>query len=356
MEDTSDSAGKSRRRSRSSLVERAAKKMATVRGTIASAAPEATSDAGASPTAPPAHPEPVGEVLVKEKQRAAPGNAPMPEDSLHMATLAAAPAAAIDSAETAPRQRQRKSPLVKIDTAGLTSRGLLTPDSKRNRTVEEFRLIKRLVLSRRWEVQEAPGNTIVVTSALPSEGKTTTAINLAMSIAAEKDLRVLLIDADFVKPRALQQLGVSATRGLIDVLEDPQLEISDVILKTDIEKLSLIPSGQPHARCTELLASTRMDDLIQELANRYEDRILIFDSPPVLATSESVVLASHMGQVVFVVQAGRTKRESVDSALELLGDRPNLGLLLNRTSGGFGKTEFGAYYGSYYYGYGEEKK
>jgi protein-tyrosine kinase len=232
----------------------------------------------------------------------------------------------------------------------------LTSNTKRSRTVEEFRLIKRLVLSRRWDIREAPGNTIVVTSALPAEGKTTTAINLAMSIAAEEDLRVLLIDADFVRPNALQQLGVSATRGLIDVLQDPRLDISDVMLKTDVEKLSLIPSGQPHDRCTELLASARMDDLIKELASRYEDRILIFDSPPVLATSESVVLASHMGQVVFVVQAGRTKRESVDSALELIGDRPHLGLVLNRTSGSFGQTEFGAYYGSYYYGYGEKKE
>ena len=106
----------------------------------------------------------------------------------------------------------------------------------------------------------------------------------------------------------------------------------------------------------ELLASARMDEVIKELASRYEDRILIFDSPPILATTESVTLASHMGQIVFVVQAGRTKRDSVDSALELLGERQHLGLVLNRTTGGFGKSDFGAYYGSYYYGYGEGKE
>ena len=122
-----------------------------------------------------------------------------------------------------------------------------------------------------------------------------------MSIAAEEDLRVLLVDADFIKPDALRQLGVSARKGLIDVLQDPSMDISDVMLRTNIDKLSLIPSGQLHDRCTELLASARMDELITELAHRYPDRILIFDSPPLLVTTESVALASHMGQIVFVV-------------------------------------------------------
>src|SRR3546814_15541785 len=102
-----------------------------------------------------------------------------------------------------------------------------------------------------------------------------------MSIAAEEDLRVLLVDADFVKPDALRQLGVSASKGLIDVLQDPQMDIADVMLRTNIEKLSLVPAGQLHDRCTELLASTRMIELISDLARRYQDRILIFDSPPI---------------------------------------------------------------------------
>src|SRR3546814_5552436 len=154
-----------------------------------------------------------------------------------------------------------------------------------------------------------------------------------MSIAAEEDLRVLLIDADFIKPDALRQLGVSADKGLIDVLQDSSMDISEVMLRTNIDKMSLIPSGQLHERCTELLASARMNEVVQELASRYEDRILIFDSPPILATTESVALTAHMGQIVFVVQAGRTKRESVDSALELIGQRPYLGLVLNREIG-----------------------
>src|SRR3546814_5660261 len=98
------------------------------------------------------------------------------------------------------RHSQRRSRIVNIDTTELEARNIITPATKRTRTVEEFRLIKRMVLSQRWDIRDALGNTILVTSALPAEGKTTTAIHLAMSIAAEADLRVLLVDADFVKP------------------------------------------------------------------------------------------------------------------------------------------------------------
>lgn len=241
----------------------------------------------------------------------------------------------------------RRSKSVSIDTARLVSRNLLGPQSKRNRMVEEFRLIKRRLLGRRWAAGERPGNTVIVTSALPEEGKTTIAVNLAMSIAAEEDLRVLLVDADFIKPNALRQLGVTADKGLIDVIQNPRLDISDVMLTTNIDKLSLIPSGQLHDRCTELLASARMRDIIAELASRYDDRILIFDSPPVLATTESVTLASHMGQIVFVVQAERTRRQIVASALELIGHRERVSIVLNRATPRLGSTEFGSYYGAY---------
>ena len=248
----------------------------------------------------------------------------------------------------APRQHKRESRFVKLDHAKLAAKNVLTPHGKRTRLVEEFRLIKRRVLSRRWAQDGSFGNTIMVTSALPEEGKTTTSVNLAMSIAAEEDLRVLLVDADFIKPDALRQLGVSSEKGLIDVIQDPRLDVSDVMLRTDIDKLSLIPSGKLHDRCTELLASARMSEIISELATRYEDRILIFDSPPVLATTKSVALASHMGQIVFVVQAERTRRQLVDSALELIGGRDNVGLVFNRAKPKIGSANFGYYYNSYY--------
>lgn len=343
-----ESPDQAKNRERRSLVERAAEKIVVDRG-VRSA------------------PEPDRASAPEVQEAAAAALAQMPpfvedetEDSLLAqgaadATLQEAALAddqrPVSSSEPAAKLHKRNPKVAKIDIPGLMARKILTPQTKRNRTLEEIRLIKRMVLSRRWDEGDRPGNTIIVTSALPSEGKTTTAINLAMSIAAEEDLRVLLVDADFIRADALRQLGVSAQKGLIDVLENPRMDVSDVMLNTDIDKLTLIPSGQLHERCTELLASSRMHELISELANRYEDRILIFDSPPILATTESVVLSSHMGQVVVVVQAGRTSRESVQSALELIDERQRVGLVLNRATARFGKVGFGAYYDSYYYGY-----
>lgn len=355
MNENSDQA---KNRDRRSLVERAAEKMV--------GAAKAPAPAKPLPQAAPSRlEESTAEVLLEAEP---PADVATATDATLAQTTADMPAQVAEAladdrpagtgtaVPEAPKPREQKSRVVTIDIPRLMARNILTPETKRNRTLEEFRLIKRMVLSRRWDEGENPGNTIIVTSSLPSEGKTTTAINLAMSIAAEEDLRVVLVDADFIKPDALRQLGVRAEKGLIDVIQDPRMDISDVMLRTNIEKLSLIPSGQLHERCTELLASARMTDIVAELANRYDDRILIFDSPPLLATTESVVLASHMGQVVFVVQAGRTNRESVQSALELIDEGPHIGLVLNRATSQFGKAGFGAYYDSYYYGYGKKSE
>ena len=363
MDDLSEDSRKAKKSARISLVERAAEKIvASTRST----SPKPSQTARETSVTQQAVEQAATEDVVQVSDAVASTgmdpvldgvatNQPVVDSSLHAAALAGMQSTG--SVETGPqqRQKQRTSRAVKIDIAALMARNIITPATKRNRTMEEFRLIKRMILNRRWDESDAPGNTIVVTSALPSEGKTTTAVNLAMSIAAEEDLRVVLVDADFIKPDALRQLGVHASKGLIDVLQNPRMDLSEVMLRTDIDKLSLIPSGQLHDRCTELLASARMDEIISELASRYQDRILIFDSPPLLVTTESVVLASHMGQIVMVVQAGRTKRESLNSALELLGDRPNLGLVLNRTTARLGNVEFGSYYSSYYYGYGHNR-
>jgi receptor protein-tyrosine kinase len=359
MNENSDQA---KNRDRRSLVERAAEKMVVDRAGKAPASakpsPQAAQPAEVDARIEEAASEPLS---TPEPAAADTADAVLARDTADMPAQVAealsddrSPGAV--AAPAAPKPQEQKSRVVTIDVPRLMARNILTPETKRNRTLEEFRLIKRMVLSRRWDEGENPGNTIIVTSSLPSEGKTTTAINLAMSIAAEEDLRVVLVDADFIKPDALRQLGVRSEKGLIDVIQDPRMDISDVMLRTNIEKLTLIPSGRLHERCTELLASARMNDIVTELANRYDDRILIFDSPPLLATTESVVLASHMGQVVFVVQAGRTNRESVQSALELIDEGPHIGLVLNRTTSQFGKVGFGAYYDSYYYGYGKKSQ
>lgn len=239
-----------------------------------------------------------------------------------------------------------------IDFDRLRHEGILTPDRGRSLTTEEFRIVKNSVLRNRWQENSNLHNLIMVTSAVPGEGKTFTAINLAMSISTEKDLTVLLIDGDLSRPSIVKRLGITAQKGLLDLLEDPSLDVGDVILRTNVESLSIIPAGKPNHMSTELLASTRMKRLVEEISKRYPDRIIVFDAPPVLATTESSILARHADQIVFVVEAEGTRRSAVKSALDLISTCPNIGLILNKARPQFGATQFGSYYGGYY-GYGD---
>ncbi len=200
----------------------------------------------------------------------------------------------------------------------------------------------------------ANGNLIMVTSALPGEGKSFTAINLAISIAMELDNTVMLVDADVARPSILNMLGLPPSKGLLDVLQNNSLDISGVMLKTNIEKLSILPSGTPHARATELLASDAMIRLLDDMSTRYSDRIIIFDSPPLLLTTEARVLATHMGQVVMVVNAENTAQAAVKQAITTIESCPVKMMILNQVrtpkSAGYG---YGYEYG---YGYGRDKK
>jgi exopolysaccharide/PEP-CTERM locus tyrosine autokinase len=247
---------------------------------------------------------------------------------------------------------------VKLNLEGLKQAGLVDPRSEKvNRTIEEFRRIKRpLLMNVRGEgASVAPNaNMIMVTSALAGEGKTFTSINLAMSIATEMDRTVLLVDADVAKPDVTARLGVEAERGLIDVLLSDSLDLPDVLLRTDVPKLTLLPSGTRHVHSTELLASDRMRQLTLELSSRYSDRVVIFDSPPLLLTSEARVLAGLMGQIVLVVEEGITPQHVVKEAAEQLHDNEIVGVVMNKgTRGGSGEGYGGyGYYGTYHpYGY-----
>jgi protein-tyrosine kinase len=191
------------------------------------------------------------------------------------------------------------------------------------------------------------GNLVMVTSAMPGEGKSFTAINLAMSLAMELDHRVLLVDADVAKPSLLKKLGLPPGPGLLDLLQDSKIEMSDVMLRTNIDKLSLLPSGTPHAHSTELLASDAMTALIADMGRRYRDRIIIFDSPPLLQTTQARVLAVHMGQVVVVVQAETTLQSEVKHALSTIDACPIKLMVLNQARHG-GNDAYG-----YGYGYGQ---
>ena len=239
---------------------------------------------------------------------------------------------------------------VRIDLARLAAHGMVTPDQPRSGIAEEFRLIKRPLLAN--AVQDGPtavenGNLIMISSALPGEGKTFNAINLAISMAMELDYTVLLIDADVSRPSVLRELDIPPQAGLMDVLAGEVADLSEVLLKTNIDKLSILPAGMPHQRATELLASDAMTQLLEQIAHRYADRIIVFDSPPLLVTTESRVLATHMGQVVLVVEAGRTTHAHVRQALATIETCPIRMLVLNKTR----ERSVGGYYG-YGYGYG----
>jgi receptor protein-tyrosine kinase len=240
---------------------------------------------------------------------------------------------------------------VHIDLARLAARGLVTPDQPRSAIAEEFRLIKRPLLGNAVQEGQAAvdnGNLILISSALPGEGKTFNAINLAISMAMELDYTVLLVDADVSRPSVLRELDLPPQAGLMDVLAGEVSDLSEVLLKTNIDKLTLLPAGMPHQRATELLASDAMEQLLGQIAHRYADRIIVFDSPPLLVTTESRVLATHMGQVVLVVEAERTTHAQVNQALAAIEPCPIRMMVLNKSR----QRSVGGYYG-YGYGYGQ---
>lgn len=224
---------------------------------------------------------------------------------------------------------------VEIDLGRLAAAGFVTPDAPSSRIAEQFRVIKRTLIGQargRGGASPAHGNLVMVTSALAGEGKTFTSINLAMSIATELDCSVLLVDADMTRSTMLERLGLPPGPGLLDLLES-RVGMADVLLRTNVEKLSVLPCGTPHPRATELLASDAMRRLLDEMACRYPERIVVFDSPPLLLTTEARVLASRMGQVVVVVQAGRTLQSDVRRALETIEGCSRRMLLLNQVRG-----------------------
>lgn len=235
-----------------------------------------------------------------------------------------------------------------IDLAKLKQTGMITPDGERTQLSEEFRIIKRPLLTNAFNRGAAPiknGNLVMVTSSFPGEGKSFSAINLAMSIAMERDHTVLLVDADVAKPSVPEFLGLEPRKGLMDLLLDENLKFSDVLIKTNVEKLNVLPAGRSHIHATELLASESMGRLLDEMSQRYPDRIIIFDSPPLLATTESRVLASRMGQIVMVVEAAKTPQAAVKEALSQIDKCEVVGLLLNKGSGVIGDDQFA--YGTY---------
>jgi protein-tyrosine kinase len=237
---------------------------------------------------------------------------------------------------------------IDLDLARLAAAGFITTNAPGSLTAEEFRVIKRPLLAN-VVGSAAPirnANLIMVTSSLPGEGKTFTAINLAMSIAMELDRTVLLVDADVARPSLPRVLGLPQRKGLLDVLQDKSLKLSDVLLRTNVDKLTILPAGTHDVHATELLASEVMGRLLNDIARRYSDRIIIFDSPPLLLTTEARVLATRMGQIVFVVRAEETPQNAVKDAVATIESCPVKLMVLNQARN-VGNAAYG-----YEYGYG----
>ncbi len=237
---------------------------------------------------------------------------------------------------------------VELDLARMHEMGLVTAEGGRSILSEDFRIIKRPLIKRAFSPRsdtDKPGNLIMITSSLAGEGKTFCSINLAMSIAMEIDHTVLLVDADVARPSVLRTLGLPPQRGLMDVLLDEKLDVADVMLRTNVDTLSILPAGTSNSRATELLASQTMSSLVFEIANRYSDRIIIFDSPPLLLTSEAHVLANHMGQIVVVVESETTTQHAVKESLRQLEGCSNVNLIFNKTREFAGTESYDYHYG-----------
>jgi protein-tyrosine kinase len=244
----------------------------------------------------------------------------------------------------------RRPPLA-IDLVKLAGDGFVTPDQPNSRIANEFRVIKRPLIANAASAgatRVRNGNLIMVTSAVPGEGKTFTSVNLAMSIAMELDRTVLLVDADVARPSLPRTLGVRDGPGLLDVLGAQAVPMAEVLHHTNVPKLTFLSSGQLHPRAAEVLASEAMVRFLAELSDRYSDRIIIFDSPPLLVTTEALALASRVGQIVFVVNAQATLQQDVRRALATIEACPVKLTVLNKAK----STGQGTYGYGYGYGYG----
>jgi receptor protein-tyrosine kinase len=250
-------------------------------------------------------------------------------------------------------QKNGKETLI-LNGERLIERGFIYSSESAHHIQEEFRHIKRKLINNAFGPAAKTlkhSNLIMVSSSNSNEGKTFISINLALSIALEQDKTVLLVDADVLRPSIQRELELESKQGLLEYLLDEVSSLSDVIYNTNITNLKLIPAGKPHHLTNELLASTRMASLAEELAQRYPDRIVIFDCPPILGVTETPVLSSLVGQAVVVVEESKTKIEDVKKAVSQLNEDIAIGFVMNKTIRS--KKDGYGYYG---YGYGKKNQ
>ncbi|QDH34757.1 AAA family ATPase [Porphyrobacter sp. YT40] len=253
----------------------------------------------------------------------------------------AAPAPA--PAPEAPRAVAFCGPSAAIDRETLREGGLIVPEDPVTGLLEEFRIVKRELLADARAGGRALARRILVCSPHQGEGKTYCAINLAIALAAERGLEVLLVDADVVRPSVTERLGIEAEQGLMDALADPAIRPESLVIRTDIDGLFVLPAGLASSRDAEYLASARTAEVLDRLTEGAPDRIVIFDTPPALAASPAAELAQHVGQALLVVRADETSRAALEDAQQLLSACADIKLLLNAARYSPSGRRFGSY-------------
>jgi Mrp family chromosome partitioning ATPase len=283
---------------------------------------------------------------VPEALRRAP--APQPAPSAAPATATSLPQhpqpeAAPEPAAPAPDPVAFRGPHAAIDRAHLRSGGLIVPEDPVTGLLEEFRIVKRELLADARSSASPLARRILVCSPHSGEGKTYCATNLAIALAAERGIEVLLVDADVVNPSVARCLGIAAEQGLMDALADPAILPENLVIRTDIEGLFVLPAGTASACDAEWLASARTGEVLDRLTEGAPDRIVIFDTPPALAASPAAELAQHVGQALLVVRADETSRAALEDAQQLLSACGDIKLLLNAARYSPSGRRFGSY-------------
>ncbi len=281
--------------------------------------------------------------LLRQREAAEPSLPTPPQPRTAQPPSPSAPSRVVDIA----------GPEVIFDRGRLASFGITLPSSERSRTVEEFRLVKRNLMAA-WSAAAAgdqrPSRLIMITSARPGEGKTFTALNLALAFATERDVKALLVDVDTQHSTLGTILGLQGKKGIVDVLAEG-LDVSDVLVRTNIANLLVLPPGQGGPHVPELFSSNQMVSLMSELTRRFPDRFVILDTPPCMASSDAAALAPLVGQIVFVVEAHRTQQDEIEAGLSMLSSCPRISLLLNKSE--LASAHFGSYGYGYHYPSGE---
>ena len=268
-------------------------------------------------------------------------------DSAEVAKVAAGVHTPVRGEPPPPVAMVRSSKYITVDIGALRAAGLMAVEDQERRVASEYRQVKRPLIAGalgRGTPAVPNGRIIMVASALPGEGKSFTSLNLAFNMALEKDTSVLLVDADLPKPQISAVFGVSREPGLVDALLDETQDVESLVIPTSVRGLSLLPAGRPDANATELLASDRMQRLVTSLVTADPRRIVLCDSPPLLLTTESRVLATAVGQIVIVVRAESTTHQAVVDALACIPEGKSVGLVLNQCRTAPAHE---------YYGYGE---